>query len=73
MVNRIKAAAGVPELFAVIDVEVPEVIARGMSREQANGFVMAVSRLHGEHFESVPEAIQWPTDDQVLGQLQLAR
>jgi hypothetical protein len=71
-VKGIGAAAGLPELFAVVDVDHLRVVARGLSRAQATGFAQGWTRDNGPA-ECVAERVTWPTDDQVLEQLQLAQ
>lgn len=65
-------AGAVPELFAIVDVNARVVLARGLNTLQAAGCARAYTSL-GKEVELLPELITWPTDGQVLQQLQLVR
>jgi hypothetical protein len=65
MTNRSEVAAGLPELFAVVDVARERVVARGLNVYQASGFASGWRRDNGNAVV-VPEPISWPSDDQVL-------
>lgn len=67
--NEVKA---VPELFAVVDLSAARVVSRGMNRSQADGFARGWARDNGPA-KVVPDRVMWPTDDQVLEQLQPVR
>ncbi len=58
-------AAGLPDLFAVVDIVGGRVLARGLSKCQATGFAKGWSRDNSEA-ATVPELAIWPTDDQVV-------
>ena len=48
-----------PELFAVIDRDAGDVLARGMARDVAEGFAAGWARIHNRQVEIVPERLVW--------------
>jgi len=61
-----------PERFAVVCLATEEVVARGLHRSEAEAFAGQWSIRHGMT-STVIEPVNWPSDDQVLEQLQLVR
>lgn len=76
MKSRSKVVAGLPvecpRLFAVVDVVEDRVIARGLPEKTAEGFAAGYQGLNHRPAQIVEEQLNWPTDGQVLGQLQVA-
>lgn len=60
-----------PQLFSVVEIAGRRVVARALPRAAADAFAKQWAIRHGMT-ATVLESVNWPTDDQVLEQLQLA-
>lgn len=67
-----KPSLGIPKLFAVVDKDHHQVVARGLDESSARGFAEGWKWTHGPA-ELVEEQPTWPSDDQVLERLKAAR